>query len=266
MARRQAENGVAGIGAELHRGERAMKLTVLGNNGTFPRPGGACSGYLLEHGGRFVLLECGNGVMSRLQTLCPIDRLEGIVVSHLHDDHCGDLRILKYAVETKRALGAMERIIPVYMPASPGAEAGQLHYPEAFDTGTINENTRLAIGDLHFRFARMMHSVETYAVEVSWGCGNRLVYSSDTTLHEGLIEFAKGADVLLCEATTARRGAVALPHMTAGEAGYAARTAGVGQLILTHFWCDEKEEECLQEAQAYFDNTETAEEMKQYEW
>lgn len=242
-----------------------MRLTVLGANGTFPRPGGACSGYLLERGGRFVLVDCGNGVLSRLQLFCPIERLEAIVVSHLHDDHCGDLRILKYAVETKRALGAMDRRMPLYMPSSPESAVRDIDYPAAFELRSIDGGTRLDVAGLGFRFAPMRHSVETYAMEISWG-GKRLVYSADTTLHEGLIAFAAGADVLLCEATTARRGAVVLPHMTAGEAGYAAREAGALRLMLTHAWCDEDEEEILREAKAVFDNTVMAEEMKQYDF
>ena len=38
-----------------------MKLTVLGCNGPYPAPGGACSGYLLQEGDTGVLLDCGAG-------------------------------------------------------------------------------------------------------------------------------------------------------------------------------------------------------------
>ncbi|MBK5244372.1 MAG: hypothetical protein JJE18_04980 [Eubacteriaceae bacterium] len=44
-----------------------MKLTVLGNTGPFPAPGGACSGYLFESNGSRIILDFGSGVMANLQ-------------------------------------------------------------------------------------------------------------------------------------------------------------------------------------------------------
>lgn len=39
-----------------------MNLTVLGNTGPFPAPGGACSGYLFESKGSRIVLDFGSGV------------------------------------------------------------------------------------------------------------------------------------------------------------------------------------------------------------
>ena len=241
-----------------------MRLTVLGKYGTFPAPGGACSGYLLERDGRYVLLDCGNGVMSRLQGVVPIERLEAIVLSHLHDDHAGDVRILKYAVETKRAFGTMTDRIKLYMPREPKRTAEDLAYAEAFEVSYVDGHTVLEAAGLELRFSPMRHSVETYAISVGDG-SRRMVYSADTTRHEGLVRFAAGADLLLCEATIAETGPVPIPHMTAAEAGETAREAGVGRLLLTHLWCDESEERCLRAARTAFERTEFVQEMKTYE-
>jgi len=46
-----------------------MKLTVLGCCGPYPAAGGACSGYLLEEDGYRVLIDCGNGVLSRYSSI-----------------------------------------------------------------------------------------------------------------------------------------------------------------------------------------------------
>ena len=43
-----------------------MKLTVLGASGGFPSAGGATSGYLLELDGRYILIDCGSGVLANL--------------------------------------------------------------------------------------------------------------------------------------------------------------------------------------------------------
>lgn len=240
-----------------------MKLTVLGKYGTFPAPGGACSGYLIEHEGRKILLDCGNGVMSRLQEICSINELEAIVISHLHDDHAGDLRILKYAVETKLAFGTMSERIKLYMPASPTEAVRDLDAPQSFDVSYVDEHMVLHMAGMRLSFCPMRHSVETYAVSVESDSG-RLVYSADTTYHEGLVQFAAGADLLLCEATIAEAGSVPIPHMTAAQAGLTALQAGCGRLLLTHFWCDEREEHCLEAARAVFPRTEAVAELQEY--
>ncbi|GGD77269.1 MBL fold metallo-hydrolase [Paenibacillus nasutitermitis] len=240
-----------------------MKLIVLGKYGTFPAAGGACSGYLIENNGRYLLIDCGNGVLSRLQHICRIEDLEAIVLSHLHDDHAGDLRILKYAVETKLAFGTMRHRVKVYMPSSPERAARDLDYPQAFDISYVNEKTELELAGLHLRFCPMRHSIETYAISLEAGA-KKLVYSADTTFHEGLIRFAAGADVLLCEATLAEAGDVPIPHMTALEAGETARLAGVERLLLTHLWCDEDAERCLLTARTVFEQSEEVMELQEY--
>jgi len=121
-----------------------MKLTVLGNYGTFPGAGGACSGYLLQQGNVNILIDCGNGVMSRLQKYCRIEDLDAIVLSHLHRDHTSDMHVLKYAVETKRAYGTMNRAIEVYAPGTPRAEYKSLTYKNAFKLSTVSGGMSLS--------------------------------------------------------------------------------------------------------------------------
>ena len=44
-----------------------MRLTVLGKSPSWQDAGGACSGYLLEEDDTTVLIDCGNGVFSKLR-------------------------------------------------------------------------------------------------------------------------------------------------------------------------------------------------------
>ena len=80
----------------------------------------------------------------------------------------------------------------------------------------------------------MNHPVPTYAVRLTAG-GSTLVYSADTGECDALVELARGADVLLCEASVGPdEQQVPNLHLTGGQAGEHAKRAGVDRLIVTH--------------------------------
>jgi ribonuclease BN (tRNA processing enzyme) len=58
---------------------------------------------------------------------------------------------------------------------------------------------------------------------------------TDTGWTEALIEFAQGADLLICESSLYDEYRGRIPgHLTAGEAGQIAAAADVQHLVLTH--------------------------------
>src|SRR5437870_6986261 len=61
----------------------------MGSSPAWPNPGGAQSGYLVDHK---LLLDCGPGVLARLrqQNGWNWPALEAIVIPHWHLDHWGD--------------------------------------------------------------------------------------------------------------------------------------------------------------------------------
>jgi ribonuclease BN (tRNA processing enzyme) len=89
------------------------------------------------------------------------------------------------------------------------------------------------------------HPVPAYALRVEHD-GASLVYSGDTGPCAGLVELARGADVLLCEASWPHvvpgRWDEPPPglHLSGRQAGEHATAAGVGRLLITHVpaWCD----------------------------
>lgn len=88
--------------------------------------------------------------------------------------------------------------------------------------------------------------------------GTRLVVVGDTGDTANLVEVCSGADTLVIEATyleEEREMANQFGHLTAWRAAGLARTAGVGQLILTHVSRRYREKDILAEAQAVFENT-----------
>ena len=244
-----------------------MRLTVLGAYGSFPGAEGACSGYLVEAEETRVLLDCGNGVLSRLQRYCRVEELDAIIVSHLHFDHMADLLVLQYGLGTKKLLGETIEQMSLHLPPTPEDVVKLLDYQDVFAKTFIRDGVLAQIGPLTVSFTRMEHSAESYAVGITEG-GKKLAYSGDTVYNPGLIDAAQDADLFLSE-STGLQGEHALsdefPHMTARLAAEAARQARARRLLLTHYWYEVPREEYRAEARAVFPGAELAEELVTYE-
>jgi ribonuclease BN (tRNA processing enzyme) len=79
------------------------------------------------------------------------------------------------------------------------------------------------------------HTDNSIGYRVEAASGKSVVYSGDTGFSEAVIELAKGADLLILEASFPDGHGVE-GHLTPYEAGRMAALAGVGRLCLTHFY------------------------------
>lgn len=239
-----------------------MKITVLGNCGPYPRAGGACSGYLFEYEDIKILLDCGNGTLSRLfQIVKDINDLDMILLSHLHSDHLSDIMVLRYAIALSKDVSS----IPLYAPASPQEIFNQIQYENAFLMRPIEENRQFSYKGLTIRFEKMDHAVDSYGICIQNG-NKKFVYSGDTKYCDALIELAKDADLLLCESAVLERDKTpSTPHLSAKEAAEIGKICNVKQLLLTHFLPKYDRQEIFSEAKEAFDeNLILCEEMKTY--
>src|SRR4051794_29160030 len=75
-----------------------VRITVLGKSPSWQDADGACSGYLIEEDGVAVLLDCGNGVFSKLRRFRDYVAIDAVVLSHMHADHFLDLVPFSYAL------------------------------------------------------------------------------------------------------------------------------------------------------------------------
>ncbi len=209
-----------------------MKLTVIGCFGAYPEPDGATSGYLLEAEGTRVLIDCGSGVLARLQTAMPLSALNAVVVSHYHPDHDADLGCLHHAAMIDKKLGRRDAPLAAWGPGG----ADRLGYGEFCTGNSYLPALRFQIGPFRIVARENVHEIPSYALKFMAG-RRTLVYSGDAGYDEGLSDFARGADLFLCEASFyAAQASVARDmHLTSAQAGETARKAGVRQLVLTHF-------------------------------
>jgi ribonuclease BN (tRNA processing enzyme) len=231
-----------------------LQITVLGKSPSWQDVDGACSGYLVQEDGYALLLDCGNGVFSKLREHRDYVEVGAVVISHLHADHFLDLVPFSYA------LTYAPRQQPVPVAGWPGTDRRarpDLHAPvgasdmfrhiaacwgqqelieAAFNLEEYDSGDELEAGPFRLRFCEVPHYTQTFAVEVSNGSGARLTFSADCSPNEELVRFAEGTDLLLIEATlprperTGERG-----HLTPLEAGQHGRRAGARRLVVTHF-------------------------------
>lgn len=213
-----------------------MELTVLGACGSYGAPGGggACSGYLVRAGGTALWLDCGNGTFANLQRHLPVEDLTAVVITHEHPDHCVDL----YGLHVLLTYGPGRSPLPVLAPEGLERTLSVLvggDWGESFTWSAVGDGDAVEVGECHLRFSRTDHPPPTMAVEVS-ADGRRLVYTADTGPGWSVEAFAPGADLVLSEATFQRDGEGLTAHLSARQAGEAARAARARRLVLTHLW------------------------------
>lgn len=242
-----------------------MKLTILGCYGPFPPAGGACSGYLVQEEGCNVLLDCGNGVLSRLQEYIDYRKLDAVLLSHLHADHLSDLMIMRYGLEIAVKDGIRDKPLPLYTPSDPKEEFERLPYKNAYDIITFKEDSKIKVGPFSITIAAGVHAVPAFGFRLETDSGV-LVYSGDTESNHALVELANSADLFLCEANYLEEDILnGLPnHLSAGQAAKIANKAEVVMLLLTHLYPARESSLYLAEAQQYFPAAKLAAERDSY--
>jgi ribonuclease BN (tRNA processing enzyme) len=242
-----------------------VRLTVLGKSPAWEDAGGACSGYLVEQGDYTLLIDCGNGVVGKLRERIACDELDQILISHIHADHVLDLVPLGYALTLDRPSGAAPEQVRLALPPG-GSEAlrrlvavwgSDRLIDSAFAPADYETGGGLELGPLRVRLHEVPHFTLTHAIELIAPSGGRLVYGADCRSNERLERAARGAEVLLAEATLRDADDEAGPperrgHMSAAEAAELAERAGVGRLVLTHFSDSLDPGRILAEAEARF--------------
>jgi ribonuclease BN (tRNA processing enzyme) len=215
-----------------------VRLTVIGCSGSLPGPESPASCYLLEADGFRLLVDLGNGAIGALQRHVSLYDIDAVCLSHLHADHCLDM--CPYWVARTYGPDGAYPPIPVYGPEGTAWRMAQAYgldeHPgmtQAFNFATLAPGTR-EIGPFNVTLAHMNHPVETFGFRFGHD-GETLAYSADTGETPALVELARGADLMLCEATFLTM--PGLPpdlHLTARQAAEHAARAGAGQLVLTH--------------------------------
>ena len=233
-------------------------LTIIGSGTCVPSLRRSACSSLIEFGGVKLLLDLGPGTMRRLLEVgVGIFDISHIFFSHFHPDHTAELVPFLFATKYPDA-GA--RKLPLTILAGKGftaffnglkavhgnwidLESGMLDIVELDNQGYDSHHFE------QFQVESMPvdHRDESVACKITGPDQKQIVYSGDTDLSENLVTLSRNADLLLCESAFPDGNKVA-GHLTPSLAGRVAQRAGVGKLVLTHFYpdCDrvDVEQEC----------------------
>lgn len=214
-----------------------MELTVLGGSGAWPRPGQACSGYLVERDGYRILIDPGYGVLLELPRYCSAGDVDAVLVSHGHPDHCADLTALIRA----RVLGPGDHpVLPVLGPEE-AVQAALATDPIRSQAGAVRvigaeSGVPVRLGPFTVEPAEVRHHVTTFGFRITGPDGAVLAYTADSGESADRVELAQDAGMLLAEATYPE-GAPAEDARYLSDARQVARLAldaDVDHCLLTH--------------------------------
>jgi len=252
-----------------------FEIIFLGTSASAPSVHRGLSAQIIKHDEHRFLIDCGEGTQRQiLKSGIGFKRLNRILITHSHLDHILGLGGLLSTfmrweiVDELEIIGgryALERIYELLMKVvlrgtRPPVDLrfreiqpGLIGVPPGPWRRELVNGTAINLPD-----GRTIHPDEVLGEEKP---GTRIVHVGDTGHTEDLLPYAKGADVLVIEATYLQSEvdmARKFAHLTAKQSAELARDAGVGFLILTHISRRYRERDVLEEAQSVFPKTRVA--------
>ena len=220
-------------------------LYLLGTGSSISDPERTVTMLAVENSNSLILIDCGGDALQRLLqsgfSLQDIGKLEAIFITHEHIDHVSgfplllqklwlagykkDLRIygIKPALEQVKSLvNAVNTFKTKPFDAMPKLEWHEIAYQ---DNVLFFEND-----SWHVNASPGIHGVPVMGLRIlDKESGGLLAYSSDTQKSDKIIDLAKGANILVHEAT----GSIPT-HSNAEQAAEVAKAAQVKELLLVH--------------------------------
>lgn len=223
-----------------------VRVTILGCGDAFGAGGRLHSAYLVEAPGATFLVDCGPTVLQSLKRVdIDPDRVDFVLLSHLHGDHFGGVPFLfmEYKYVTPR-----RRPFTVYGPPGTGERTQRLFealyekpaheplpYPVVYED--LTPGTARTVGGVRILPFEVKHVEELccvgYRIEAD---GRAILYSGDSGWTDEFVTQSRGTDLFLCECSTFEP---RIPiHVSYREIAAHAPQLGCRRLVLTHLGAD----------------------------
>jgi ribonuclease Z len=252
-----------------------LRVTFLGTSGSTPTVERGMPSIAIKYESELMLWDCGEGTQRQMMRYhVGYGSISAIFVSHPHIDHYLGLFGL---LETLKLSSPSPKKVRLFIPKTVGepnyefvttesTASGELYSGKDFsvrafpvkhcrgaygfvfeeeDKIKFHEDKAHALGlkgsmfrEIQKKGKLTVGGKEILLADITWKRpGRKIVYSGDCTPDARLVEEARGADLLIHEATfdsSLKEEAKERMHSTAEDAAKAARDAGVKRLVLTH--------------------------------
>jgi len=222
-----------------------LSITVLGTTTCTPEKGANTASFVVD---RRVAVDTGWYFTDRLLAcgISPLD-IEAVVFTHCHHDHILGLPqlIFYYGIQGEKR---PKRPLRIYGPAGEirRVVADAQHYlqfdryPELrfeIEVTELRGGAELDVCGLTVKTCSARHSVPGLCYRFGNETGASVVFSGDTAFNPDLIELARGAGLLVHEASYGPKSVredVRWGHSGSRDAAEVARQAGVARLAIVH--------------------------------
>lgn len=243
-------------------------LTILGSSSGVPQANRTSSGYILKTKNRLSLFDCGGGVTQSYlkRGYDPLD-VDRIFITHTHPDHVSDLSLFIQMI----LVNGREDPVDVYIPSEfvdifnsylrsvyvikekmpfelniIGYEAGEVYNGDFKLTAVANKH--LHKYSEYIKRLNLPNKMQCHSFDIEVG-GKKIFYSADVGSFDDVKDYLDGHDIVIIESA----------HIDLEAFINFAKTAKIGQIVLTHFDNEAQVKEiCGLASQAGLDNLVTA--------
>jgi ribonuclease BN (tRNA processing enzyme) len=236
-----------------------MRLTVVGCGDAFGSGGRANACFWLDTGAATVAIDFGATSLVALKRMgLDPNRIDAILISHLHGDHFGALPflLLDAQFDSRREtpltivgpVGLRERLTAAQEVFFPESSKNKWRF--ALDIVELPCGTPLQVAGISVVSFEVVHPSGAPATALRLTDGKRtLAYSGDTSWTDRLVDTAAGADLLIVECY--RMASAPANHLDLETLDDKRAALGAGRILLTHMSDEVLSEAAAIEAKGY---------------